>query len=146
MKVVITKVMWTKYSLKAYVVRLGWFRHKLSPRRPVSGKTGGSITCFSITLGWMYVHKGLLAVCDITVTYRCPCVSTGWSCSIWREGGSWIQTQRLQICWGSSEKSAQHQPTGWRGDQHSSWHQHSAVWYLRLEKQAGLICNLFYWK
>lgn len=73
---------------------------------------------------------------------------TGWSCSVRWEGGPWIQTQWLQICWGSSEKSTQYQPKRWRRDQHSPWHQRSTVWHSY--KWATLItthafCNLFYW-
>lgn len=53
---------------------------------------------------------------------------TGGSASVRWEGCPWVQTEWLQICWGSCETSTQYQPARRRGDKHSTGHQRGVVW------------------
>ena len=82
----------------------------------------------------------------LNLIYMCCFLESGWSRSVRWEGRSWIQTQRLQVSWGSGEKSTKHRPAGGRGDQHGTWHQHSTVQYLLLfEWAAPLPCSSILW-
>lgn len=103
-----------------------------------------------------YIGPGQIQVCDIFTSCLCRIVfytvdntallcalGSGWSRTVWRKGGAWIQTQWLQISWGGGETGAEYQPAGRRGDQHCSWHQHSAVqcllsykWAVRLHQSS----------
>lgn len=92
---------------------------------------------------WFFLSSILEHFCNYYKSLLCF-TGAGRSASVWGEGCPWVQTEWLQIRWGSCEESTQYQPAWRRGDQYSTWHQCSAVGLVAtLLQQVSLLQGAF---